>query len=69
MLYGDCRRNSEFPVTGIPDCHRNSLFVLGFAPLAVMAFWLVRLRFAKALCKLTQRLPVVAAGTPLKLEV
>ena len=33
------------------------LFVLGFAPFAVMAFWLVRLRFAKAIARLTLRMP------------
>lgn len=35
----------------MPQTVRGSpiLFVLGFAPFAVMAFWLVRLRFAKAL--------------------
>ena len=42
------------------------LFVLAFAPFAVMAFWLVRLRFAKALGKLTTRLasapPAIAAN-------
>ena len=31
------------------------LFVLAFAPFAVMLFWLVRLRFAKAIGKLTLR--------------
>ena len=39
------------PVRGSP-----MLFVLGLAPFALMAFWLVRLRFAKALAKLTHRL-------------
>jgi uncharacterized membrane protein len=44
----------------LPAAVRGSplLFVLGLAPLALMAFWLVRLRFAKALAKLTQRLTV-----------
>ena len=44
----------------LPAAVRGSpiLFVLAFAPLALMAFWLVRLRFAKALTKLTQRLTV-----------
>ena len=44
----------------LPAAVRGSplLFVLGLAPLALMAFWLVRLRFAKALAKLTQRLAV-----------
>lgn len=42
----------------LPAAVRGSpvLFVLGFAPLAAMAFWLVRLRFAKALAKLNQRI-------------
>ncbi len=42
----------------LPAAVRGSpvLFLLGFAPLLVMAFWLVRLRFAKALAKLTQRI-------------
>ncbi len=44
----------------LPAAVRGSpvLFVLGLAPFALMAFWLVRLRFAKALAKLTQRLTV-----------
>ncbi len=43
----------------LPAAVRGSpwLFVLGFAPFALMAFWLIRLRFAKALAKLTLRLP------------
>jgi uncharacterized membrane protein len=42
----------------LPAAVRGSplLFVLGFAPFAVMAFWLVRLRFAKALTKVIRRL-------------
>jgi len=42
----------------LPAAVRGSpvLFLLGFAPLLVMGFWLVRLRFAKALAKLTQRI-------------
>ena len=42
----------------LPAAVRGSpvLFLLSFAPLAVMAFWLVRLRFARALAKLTQRI-------------
>ena len=41
----------------LPAAVRGSplLFVLAFAPFAVMAFWLVRIRFAKALRKLTLR--------------
>ena len=43
----------------LPAAVRGSplLVVLGFAPFAVMAFWLVRLRFAKALAGITRRLP------------
>lgn len=42
----------------LPEAVRGSpiLFVLGFAPFAVMAFWLVRLRFAKGIARLTLRL-------------
>jgi len=37
----------------LPEAVRGSpvLFVLAFAPFAVMAFWLVRLRFAKAIAR------------------
>ncbi len=40
-----------------PEAVRGSpiLFVLAFAPFAIMAFWLVRLRFAKALRRLRFR--------------
>ena len=43
----------------MPQTVRGSpvLFVLAFAPLAVMALWLVRLRFAKASARLTIRQP------------
>ena len=53
----------------LPAAVRGSpmMFVLGLAPLALMAFWLVRLRFAKALGKLTLRLRPVE--TPLKMEI
>ena len=42
----------------LPQAVRGSplLFVLAFAPFAVMAFWLVRLRFAKPLARITERL-------------
>ena len=42
----------------MPAAVRGSpiLFALAFAPFAVMAFWLVRLRFAKAIARLTFRL-------------
>jgi hypothetical protein len=38
----------------MPEAVRGSpiLFVLGLSPIAAMAFWLVRLRFAKALARL-----------------
>ncbi|HEV2747685.1 MAG TPA: DUF2306 domain-containing protein [Allosphingosinicella sp.] len=41
----------------MPQAVRGSpiLFVLAFAPFAVMAFWLVRLRFAKAIGRLVLR--------------
>jgi hypothetical protein len=44
----------------MPVAMRGSpiLFVLAFAPFAVMAFWLVRLRFAKAMARLTFRIPL-----------
>ena len=47
----------------LPTAVRGSpfLFVLAFAPFAVMAFWLVRIRFAKALSRLTVRLPASPA--------
>ena len=42
----------------LPAAVRGSpwLFLPAFAPFAVMAFWLVRLRFAKAIARLTFRL-------------
>jgi uncharacterized membrane protein len=42
----------------LPQAVRGSpiLFVLAFAPFAVMAFWLVRLRFAKGLRRLSLRI-------------
>ena len=46
----------------LPQVVRGSpiLFVLGFAPLAIMLFWLVRIRFVKPLRRMTEslRLPV-----------
>ena len=41
----------------LPQVVRGSpiLFVLGFAPLAIMPFWLVRIRFGKALARLKLR--------------
>ena len=43
----------------LPAAVRGSpaLFVLAFAPFALMAFWLVRIRFAKAVRKIQLRLP------------
>ena len=54
----------------LPAAVRGSpiLFLLGFAPLAVMLFWLVRARFAKALRKLTLRAPAAPAPA-LELEI
>jgi hypothetical protein len=50
----------------LPQAVRGSpiLFVLAFAPFAVMAFWLVRLRFGKALARLKLRAPALTAGAP-----
>ena len=50
----------------LPQAVRGSpiLFVLAFAPFAVMAFWLVRLRFGKALTRLRLRAPALTAGAP-----
>jgi hypothetical protein len=51
----------------LPRAVRGSpvLFVLAFAPFAVMAFWLVRMRFGKALGRLKLRAPApLAAGQP-----
>jgi uncharacterized membrane protein len=47
------------------------LFVLAFAPFAVMAFWLVRLRFAKAIGRLNLRIssPSSAAMPHLEMEI
>lgn len=51
----------------LPQAVRGSpiLFVLAFAPFGIMAFWLVRMRFGKALARLQLRAPApVAAGQP-----
>jgi hypothetical protein len=51
----------------LPRALRGSplLFVLAFAPFAVMAFWLVRMRFGKALARLKLRAPPsLAVGQP-----
>ena len=42
----------------LPQALRDSpilLLILGFAPLAAMLFWLVRIRFAKAIARLKLR--------------
>jgi hypothetical protein len=41
------------------------LFILAFAPFAVMVFWLVRLRFAKAIARLRLQTEVVPAAEAL----
>ena len=48
----------------LPQAVRGSpvLFVLAFAPFAVMAFWLVRVRFAKALARIKLRQPVSSSA-------
>jgi hypothetical protein len=50
----------------LPVIARGSplLFLLAFAPFAVMAFWLVRIRLAKALAGLKPRAAATAAGRP-----
>ena len=52
----------------MPEAVRGSpmLFVLAFAPFAVMAFWLVRVRFGKAIARLKLRAPssAVPANMP-----
>jgi uncharacterized membrane protein len=61
----------------MPKAVRGSpvLFILAFAPFAIMLFWLVRLRLAKMVGRLTLRVPVGAVGLatapaalPLKME-
>jgi hypothetical protein len=58
----------------LPEAVRGSpiLFVLAFAPLVIMLFWLVRIRFAKTVGRLTLRLPsatpAAAAGPRLEME-
>jgi hypothetical protein len=46
----------------LPQSVRGSplLFVPAFAPFAVMLFWLVRLRFPKAIARMTLRAPATA---------
>jgi hypothetical protein len=50
----------------LPRAVRGSpiLFVLAFAPFAVMAFWLVRLRFAKAIARSKQSGRISIGGDP-----
>jgi uncharacterized membrane protein len=47
----------------LPAAARGSplLFVLAFAPFGLMLFWLARLRFARAIGRLTLRAPLAAA--------
>lgn len=45
------------------------LFVLAFAPFAVMLFWLVRLRFAKMVGRLILRVPLAPASAAARPEV
>ena len=55
----------------LPAAVRGSpiLFVLGFAPIVVMLFWLVRLRFAKAIGRLKLRLPSPQSAPASRLEM
>ena len=55
----------------MPAAVRGSpvLFVLAFAPFAVMLFWLVRLRFAKVIARLNLRLPIAQPAPMPRLEV
>lgn len=48
----------------MPAAVRGSpmLFVLGFAPLVVMLFWLIRIRLAKPLRRITESLPLMVAA-------
>ncbi|HEU0100447.1 MAG TPA: hypothetical protein VFQ67_16935 [Allosphingosinicella sp.] len=51
----------------LPEAVRGSplLFVLAFAPFAVMAYWFVRMRFGKAVARLNLRAPApVPVGQP-----
>ncbi|MEA3064444.1 MAG: hypothetical protein QOJ27_883 [Sphingomonadales bacterium] len=50
----------------LPKFVRGSaiLFVLAFAPFAIMVFWLVRLRFGRALARLKLRAPAAVAHAP-----
>ncbi len=51
----------------LPAAMRGSplLFVPAFAPFAVMAFWLVRIRFAKAIARLNRAIAARSAVAPL----
>ena len=50
----------------LPAAWRGAPFlvVLAFAPFAVMAFWLIRMRFPKAVARLTPRASRPAGGSP-----
>jgi hypothetical protein len=54
----------------LPVAVRGSpvLFILAFAPFAVMAFWLVRIRFSKSFATLKFRLSLPQPAAHLKLE-
>jgi hypothetical protein len=51
----------------MPEAVRGSplLFALGLSPLAAMAFWLVRIRFAKAAARIAVRAPLAASSPQL----
>jgi uncharacterized membrane protein len=55
----------------MPAAVRGSpvLFILAFAPFAVMLFWLVRLRFAKVIARLNLRLPIAQPASVRRLEM
>ena len=50
----------------LPAAVRGSptLFVLAFAPFGIMAFWLVRIRFPKAMARLKQSMAMSSARAP-----
>ncbi|MDP8912748.1 MAG: hypothetical protein M3N39_04130, partial [Pseudomonadota bacterium] len=54
----------------MPKALRGSLilYVLGFAPFAVMSYWLVRLRFGKSIRRLSLRRAAPAEPTPAAME-
>ena len=54
----------------LPKAVRGSaiLFLLAFGPFAVMLFWLVRLRFAKTIGRLSLRIPAATSAAPAATE-